>query len=290
MESIVVQGRQLTAGDIEAIRSLVREHPHWSRRRISEELALRWQWYNPAGQLKDMAVRALLNKLEGRGHIELPARRRKPFNRMAPRPTQFLLHDQEPIEGTLKDVGPIQVQEVSNQPDKKELFEFFLAQYHFLGFTGTVGLNLRYLATDRYNRPLACLLFGSAAWKSAPRDSFIGWSASKRREAINRITNNTRFLVLPWVKLRHLATHLLGRVSRRIRGDFRSKYGYEPFLLESFVDRNRFRGTCYQAANWIYLGSTQGRTRNDPRNTIQAPTKDIYLYPLVEDFRDRLQR
>ncbi len=286
---MVVQGRQLTDGDIEAIRELLREHPQWSRYRISRELAARWQWYNEVGQLKDMAARALLNKLEGRGYIQLPAKRRRACNRMALGPRQILFHDREPIRGSLKSIGPIGLQEVSRQPEKKELFEFFLAQYHYLGFTGTVGMNLRYLATDRHDRPLACLLFGSAAWKSTPRDSFIGWSPQKRREAINRITSNTRFIVLPWVELWHLASHLLGRITRSIRSDFKSKYGYEPLLLESFVDRSHFRGTCYQAANWLRVGSTQGRTRNDRYSRIQVPPKDIYLYPLVKDFRDRLQ-
>lgn len=288
MESIVVQGRQLSAADIESIRELIREESGSNRRAISRRLAQEWQWYNPAGQLKDMAARALLNKLQERGYIQLPPKRREAGNRMAPRARQFLFHDRRPIEASLQQVSPIELEEVSHRPERRELFEFFLAEYHYLGFNGFVGQNLRYLASDREGRPLACLLFGSAAWKSAPREEFIGWSPEKRRAGINYITNNMRFLLLPWVQVPHLASHLLGRVQRAIRGDFGAKYGYEPLLLESFVDRSRFAGTCYKAANWLWAGSTQGRTRNDRYNKIQVPPKDIYLYPLVADFRHRL--
>ncbi len=145
-----------------------------------------------------------------------------------------------------------------------------------------------YLVRDHNNRPLACLLFGSAAWKTAPRDSFIGWDRQRRKRNLCYITNNMRFLILPWVKVQHLASHILSRVSRRICSDWIKKYNHPVHLLETFVDRTRFQGTCYKAANWILTGQTQGRTRNDRDRTIKVSPKDIYVYPLIKNFRKRL--
>jgi len=132
------------------------------------------------------------------------------------------------------------------------------------------------------------VLFGSAAWKTTSRDTFIGWDHTVREENVNRITNNTRFLILPWVKVPHLASHILGKISRRINKDWISKYGHPVYLLETFVDRSRFKGTCYKAANWICTGQTTGRTRNDRYRSIQAPIKDVYVYPLHKNFRQEL--
>jgi len=137
-------------------------------------------------------------------------------------------------------------------------------------------------------RPVACLLFGSAAWKCADRDRFLGWDRATRERNLQRLTNNTRFLILPWVRVPHLASHVLALVARRIRADWQSKYGHPVHALETFVDRSRFKGTCYRAANWVRLGATQGRTRNDRQHRIQAPVKDIYPYPLIPDFRKEL--
>jgi len=168
------------------------------------------------------------------------------------------------------------------------LFNGLLGRYHYLGHRNTVGENLRYLVRDRMGRPVACALFGSAAWKCADRDAFLGWDRATRERNLQRLTNNTRFLVLPWVVVPHLASHVLGLIARRIRADWQSKYGHPVHALETFVDRDRFKGTCYQAANWLRLGATRGRTRNDREHRIRATVKDVYLYPLVEDFRRQL--
>ena len=149
----------------------------------------------------------------------------------------------------------------------------------------TVGENIRYLVRDRLGRPVACLLFGSAAWKCAERDTFIGWEPATRQGKLQWLTNNTRFLIAPWVVIPHLASHVLGLVSRRIRGDWQCKYGHPVLALETFVDRDRFKGTCYRAANWVRLGETRGRTRNDRDHCIRAAVKDVYIYPLVANFR-----
>ena len=147
---------------------------------------------------------------------------------------------------------------------------------------------MRYLVRDRDNRLLACLLFGSGAWKAAPRDQFIGWNRERREANLSSLTNNTRFLILPWVTVSHLASHILSQVSRRICGDWIQKYCHPVYVLETFVEHNRFHGTCYKAANWILTGQTKGRTRNDRDHTIQVPPKDIYVYPLRNHFRKRL--
>jgi hypothetical protein len=160
------------------------------------------------------------------------------------------------------------------------LFRTFLSKYHYLGYSGSVGENLKYLVFDRQGRPLACLLFGSAAWKTAPRDRYIGWDDLARRRNLALVTNNMRFLIMPWVKVAHLASYVLGYVSRRICSDWEERYGHPVHLLETFVDTELFRGTCYRAANWIYVGQTKGRTRNDRNTRIRMPLKDMYLYPL----------
>jgi hypothetical protein len=167
-------------------------------------------------------------------------------------------------------------------------FVHYLAQYHYLGFQRTVGENIKYLVRDQHGRDLACVLFGSAAWKTAPRDAFIGWSDTQRQGNINLLTNNTRFLILPWVSVPHLASHILGLILRQLRTDWLSKYGHPVHLVETFVEQNRFRGTCYRAANWRCVGQTRGRSRQDRYTTLRVPIKDIYLYPLIQDFRREL--
>jgi len=147
---------------------------------------------------------------------------------------------------------------------------------------------MKYMVFDKNGTPLACLLFGSAAWKCAPRDSYIGWNQRARETNINLVTNNTRFLILPWVKVPHLASHILGRVIRRISSDWVAKYGHPVYLLETFVEKERFSGICYRAANWVLVGQTTGRSRNDRYSTLKVPVKEIYLYPLTTRFREVL--
>jgi len=151
-----------------------------------------------------------------------------------------------------------------------------------------VGEHLKYLVRDAYGRDLACVLFGSAAWKSAPRDHWIGWDPTVRQRNLNFMTNNTRFLILPWVRVPHLASHILGRIMRRLAHDWRCRYGHRVHLVETFVEKERFKGTCYKAANWSHLGQTQGRGRQDRNSTLAVPVKDIWAYPLCKNFRDKL--
>jgi hypothetical protein len=198
-------------------------------------------------------------------------------------------HATEPIGASLRQLLPLEVRELSRCPEDQPLFECLLHRYHYLSHTSAVGLNLKYLVCERGGRPVACLLFGSAAWKCGVRDQFIGWSAPERERALQQITNNTRFLVLPWVEVRYLASHVLSRVARQLRADWQRKYARPLHLVETFVDTSRFVGTCYRAANWIDLGQTTGRTRQDRWNQIQVPPKRVLVYPLTSDFRSALR-
>jgi hypothetical protein len=163
-----------------------------------------------------------------------------------------------------------------------------LSEFHYLGYRGTVGENLQYTVTDTENRLLACLLFGSAAWKCKPRDEYIGWNPDQRARNLFLLTNNTRYLILPWIRVPHLSSWILGRVLRRLSEDWQRKYGHPIALVETFVERERFAGTSYKASNWLCLGTTTGRSRQDRRHTIQVPIKDVYLYPFDPKFRKEL--
>ncbi len=284
----VVQGRVVTEADLEQIRELLAAHPGWSRRRLSEVLAEEWDWRNRAGQLKDMATRSLLVKLDQRGWIQLPPRRWTPTNRMRAQVIAPRLWDRQPLHAALAELGPLEIHEVSGDAAGREVLAAALAEFHYLGHGGTVGENAQYLVRQGSSRVLAAVLFGSAAWKCRDRDRFIGWSAEARARNLPLITNNQRFLLLPWVRVPRLGSWILGRVLRRLSADWQVKYGHGIVLAETFVERERFRGTVYQAANWQRLGATQGRTRQDRYSTLQAPVKDIYVYPLARNFREVL--
>jgi hypothetical protein len=254
-------------------------------------LARHWDWRNAAGQLKDMAARTLLVKLHQRGLIALPPRRQVPTNRMrcrAAAPAEAV-GAQTPLECGLSQLGFLTVNEVSARASERAWVRAALGRFHYLGFGGAVGENLQYVVRQSQGRPLACLVFGAAAWKCQDRDRFLGWSAEQRQRHLGWIANNTRFLILPWVQVPHLASWILGQISRRIAQDWQAKYGHPIVVLETFVERERFRGTAYRAANWLAVGTTTGRTRQDRHTCIQVPVKDIYLYPLRRDFREALQ-
>lgn len=289
--SLVVQGRPVGEPDLALLRQWLGQHPGWSRWRLSRELATHWDWRNGAGQLKDMAARTLLLKLEQRGLLALPPRRQAPTNRMrcrsAARPDGDW--DSRPLAGHLAQLGALRIEEVSGQAAGRAWVRATLGRFHYLGFGGAVGENLQYMVRDAQARPLAGLVFGAAAWKCQDRDRFIGWSAAQRQRNLGRLANNTRFLILPWVQVPQLASWILGQIHRRLASDWQAKYGQAIVLLETFVERDRFRGTAYRAANWRAVGATRGRTRQDRHTRIQAPVKDLYLYPLRRDFRAALQ-
>lgn len=288
-----LQGRPFGPEQLAQVQSLLNNHGQWSRYRLSRELAQLWNWRTTQGELKDMAARTLLLKMEEQGWIRLPERRSKsPTRSGQPRISGGSALDESPIECALAQLTPLRLQEVS-QPDlraERARLESSLDRYHYLGYRSRVGQNLQYWVCDRRDRPLGCVVFGAAAWQCAVRDQWIGWSADQRAQQLGQLVNNTRFLIFSWVRVPHLASHLLGLVSRRIGRDWQAKYQQRIWLLETFVDRQRFAGTCYQAANWIHLGQTKGRGRQGLRSQILPTTiKDIYVWPLHRNFRRHLQ-
>ncbi|MEA1965291.1 MAG: DUF4338 domain-containing protein [Candidatus Aerophobetes bacterium] len=285
---MIVQGKKVTRKDIELVRQMINANPSWNRTYLSRELCVLWNWYATNGQLKDMACRSFLLKLEKHGYITLPPRQRSSGGNRKEASIPYVPHKSSPITCKLNNLAPVRIELVKDK-ELLRLFKCLLSTYHYLGFSRTVGENMKYVAFDKKNNPLACLLFGSAAWKTLPRDEFIGWDAHTRKANLHLLTNNMRFLILPWVKVPHLASHILGRVARRISSDWIKKYSHPIYMLETFVEKEHFRGICYQAANWICVGQTKGRSRNDRYNTLKVPIKDIYLYPLVKRFREALK-
>jgi hypothetical protein len=239
------------------------------------------------GRLKDMACRTLLLKLERRGNISLPVRRRAPVNHRRTVSFQPVLHDTTPIQGPLANLRPIQLI-VADKAATAPLWQTLLSAYHYLGFKTRVGHSLRYLALDRQDRPVGCSLFGAAAWTCAPRDRFIGWTSAQRQAHLPNVLNNMRFLIPPWVRVPHLAGHLLALAVRQLPADWQRKYGFPIYLLETFVDKSRFSGTCYRAANWLPVGETTGRSRQDRDRLLRVPVKAVYVYPLHPHFLEQL--
>ena len=284
-----MQGRALDEGELDNLRQWIAERADWSRRQLSQALALRWDWKNAAGQLKDMAARTLQLKLEQRQLITLPPRRQAPTNRLRVSP-RVRVWNLLPVVCDLNALEPLQISEVSRDAERRAEAASALAQFHYLGFGGAVGENLQYSVRDAHGRPLAFLVFGAAAWKCQDRDRFIGWAAGQRKAGLALIANNTRFLILPWVKVKCLASRVLGAVTSRLSRDWQAKYGHRVVLAETFVERERFQGTAYRAANWQRVGATTGRTRQDRSRSIQSPVKDIYLYPLQPRFQKALSR
>jgi len=288
-KSLVIQGRELSGADLDLIRRLQVEHREWGRTRLSEELCLRWDWRNGRGQMKAMAARTLLTKLERRGHIRLPRPLHQSSGRWRKRVAAPEVAERNaPIDAVVAQLRPLGVSLVrAGSPDQR-LFNTLLERHHYLGHRRTVGENLGYLVRDAQGREVGCVLFGSAAWKCAGRDAWIGWDRRSREAKLGLLTNNTRFLILPWVSVPHLASHLLGCVARRLSADWQEKYGHRIVAVETFVERERFRGTCYRAANWVRVGATQGRTRNDRDRRIRSTVKEVYLLALDPNFRRQL--
>jgi hypothetical protein len=272
---------------------LLQRQPPLSRRQLSLQLCLVWNWRTDSGQCKDMAARSLLRKLQQRGLIQLPpirhlpwaARPRSPVAASAPVPRP--LAASEPIAATLAELSPLKVSVIATASDRRLLAQH-LQQHHYLGWNRLVGESIAYWAHDRHGRLLAFCLWGAAAWKVAPRDDWIGWSEAQRAAGLKFVANNHRFLILPWVDVPHLGSHLLGQIQRRIRSDWRAKYQHDLYLLESFVQLQRFSATVYRAANWQCLGQTQGRSRQDRFHQLNLPRKSIWMAVLQPRFRELL--
>jgi len=277
------RGRTLGSNEIHFIRELIAAHPQASRYALSRQLCSAWDWKQANGELCDMVCRGLLLMLARAGEIELPEARRAVLPRKPPEP---VVPDNRPVCGPLSGIGKIDIEPVRRTP-QEALFNSLLQQYHYLGYQQPVGEHLKYLVTAR-GQAIACLAWSSAARHLGCRDRFIGWDAEQRRRNLPLLAYNTRFLILPWVRVEHLASHLLGRMAARMARDWERFYAHPVHLLETFVDPQRFRGTCYRAANWQLLGHTTGRGKNDLTHRANRPCKQVLVYPLHRRFRELL--
>jgi len=292
------RGRLIRAADVVFLRELIAQNPALSRRRLSAKVCEAWQWVQPNGQLRDMVCRSLMLALHRAGHIALPAKRRDTINNaiahrriaaVADQP-QLLFpgdaFDTTPLEGTLAALGPLTIRLVRRAAGET-LFAQLLRDHHYLGYSRPVGEHLKYLVLAG-ERPVACLTWSSAPRQLNLRDQFVGAPKEAYRHNLHQIAYNSRYLILPWVKVPHLASHLLGRIARRISADWQELYHHPVQLLESFVDIERFRGTCYRAANWICLGRSLGLGTKAKTHHATCSIKELWVYPLGKHFRQRL--
>ena len=280
------RGRDITTDKVEAIRAFIAQRPEASRRALSIELSRSWDWRQPNGTLCDALCRGLLLALARGGQIELPpARLVIPRTRRPPAPVEV---DTTPLLAPLSEIGPVEIRQV-RRTREEGLVDGLIAQHHYLGFARPVGEHLKYLVTAA-SRPIACFLWTSAPRHLGPRDRYLEWSAAARKANVRLLAYQSRFLILPWVRVPHLASHLLGRMSARLSVDWEQVYAHPIYFTETFVDAARYRGTCYRAANWIELGLTKGRGNNCPTRAPNRSLKQVWGYPLVRNFRRLLGR
>jgi hypothetical protein len=282
------RGREVTRADLEFIRDLCAAQRGASRRRLSQLLCAAWGWTQPNGAPRDMVCRGLMLALERAGMIELPPVRRTPRNPLArrarPAPVEV---DPTPLHVSLTELGPLTFRQVRRTAEEA-LFNGLIESHHYLGYTQPVGEHLKFMVYAG-DRPVACFAWSSAPRHLGPRDRYLGWSPHARRRNIRLVAYNNRYLILPWVQVPHLASHLLGRMVKMLPAEWERVYGHPVCLAETFVDPERFRGTCYRAANWIFLGRTTGRGKDDQTHRANRALKDVLAYPLAEDFRERLR-
>jgi len=284
---ITYRGKLVTGDDIAFINQLIAEHPDDSRRALSKKLCLAWNWTQPNGSLRDMVCRGLMLQLHRAGHITLPAKRNTPRNPFVDRKKPAKVDvDRDPIKAPLRQLTPLKFCQVRRSPSEK-LYNSLIEQYHYLGYCHPVGEQLKYIVYSA-KRPIACLGWSSAPRHIGCRDRHIGWSQRLRKERIHLLAYNTRFLILPWVRVKHLASHILGRMARILSADWQAVYSHPLYYLETFVDKARFAGTCYKAANWSCLGETTGRGKADQTHRPNRSIKAVWGYPLDKQFRKRL--
>ena len=279
--------RVITEDDLVFIRRLIAENPACSRRRLSEKLCEAWNWVQANGALRDMVCRGMMLMLHRQGLIELPALRQVGRSSlMGRKKPEAVSIDQTPLSMSFSELGPLEVRQVRRTPEEA-LFNSLLQQHHYLGYTQPVGEHLKYLVYAQ-GRPIACVAWCSAPRHLGGRDRHIGWSAQARLANIRLLAYNTRFLILPWVTVPHLASHILGRMARMLSAEWQRVYGHPIYFVETFIDPQRFRGTCYRAANWSALGETTGRGKDAPTRQANRSIKQVLGLALVKDFRERL--
>lgn len=287
--NICYRHRVVTDSDVAFIRQLVAEHPESSRRDLSKKLCVAWNWVQANGALRDMVCRGLMLKLHREALIELPPVRREMCNPLARRSAPALVSvETTALQASLAEIRPLEFRQV-RRTAQEALFNSLIEHHHYLGYTQPVGEHVKYLVLAR-GRPIACMAFSSAPRHLGSRDRFIGWDKQARLKNIGLLAYNTRFLILPWVTVPHLASHILGRMARVLSADWQRLYGHPIYFVETFIDPARFRGTCYRAANWIDLGQTTGRGKAAPTHKPNRPIKQVLGYALVKDFRQRLSQ
>lgn len=276
-------GRSFTAEDINRIRHLINSDPKRNRRQLSRMVCNEFGWLRPDGRPKEMSCRVAMLRMERNGLITLPP----PQHKTADGRVRFSFTSASdpcfPISMPAGALGKLLFHKVQTRQDCS-LWNELIERYHYLGYKSLPGAQIRYLVYGK-SYLLAVLGFGAAAWTVAPRDKFIGWTSQQRQQNLHLIVNNARFLILPWITSRNLASRILATVAKQLPQDWKKLYGYSPVLLETFVEKQRFHGTCYRAANWIHVGQTKGRGKLDRKNLCPLPIKDIFLYPLHKNFR-----
>jgi phage FluMu protein Com len=281
------RGREIGAAEVRFLRELIAQNPTWHRNAISREVCRVWNWVQPNGQLRAQVCRTLMLRLHRSGHIELPPPRRKSVNNAIRhrRVREVPALDTTPIEGTVGSLGALEIRLV-RRADGEDLFAQLLKEHHYLGYTRPVGEHLKYLVFAG-TRPIACLGWSSAPLKLELRDRFVGAPKERYRHNLHLIAYNTRYLIVPWTRVPHLASHLLARVARRIQSDWQALYHHRVHLLESFVDTERFVGTCYRAAGWQCVGRSDGRGTKS-KSGAQTSIKELWVKPMGKDFRRKL--
>jgi len=282
----IIQGRCISPDTVAEIRGLLAENPAWNRTRLSRELCEGWDWRNEKGLLKDMACREVLLTLQRKGLISLPPRRNNANNEKRNRKVPVVEIEKLPVRGKPSDFEPVRLQLVRNT-SLEPLYNSLIQQHHYLGYRQIVGNHLKYMAFIG-KRPVACIGWGSAAWSVKSRETFVGWNKKTKENNLHFVANNTRFLILPWVLVKCLASKILALNAKRISNDWLSTYNHPLYLLETFVEQNRFKGTCYKAANWILTGQTKGTAKRGHDHLFHGKIKDVYLYTLRKDFKQKL--
>lgn len=290
---LVYRGKEITSADVAFIRDLIHKNPRASRRALSQQLCTAWNWVQANGALRDAVCRSLLLVLHRAGEITLPPPQwagrgpgRRPTQAAESELSLSLPFEEPPMRGGLSDLGPLVFRQVRRTPEEGR-FHALLRAHHYLGYSYPVGEHLKFMVYAG-PRPVACFAWSSAPRHLGPRDRFIGWSPDERRRNIRFVAYNTRFLILPQMEVPHLASHLLGRMVRLLSAEWQRVYQHPVYLAETFVDPTRWKGTCYRAANWIDVGRTTGRGKDDQTHSPNRTLKDIWVYPLVKDFRTRL--
>jgi hypothetical protein len=281
----VFSGRTFSSEDIETIKWITRTYSQLSRTEIAATVCELIGWVTPAGRPKKPQCAAYLDKLEVKGLIELPARKAAKRSAGKRKPVRKAVSDTRPADIT--ECGAITL-ELADDADKRRRWREYISRYHTIGYKQAYGAQLKYFITSD-GEDLGCLQFSAAAWALQKRDEWIGWSVEDRKARLNLVLNNSRYLVLPWVHIRNLSSRALSAAARRICEDWLNAYCYAPVLLETFVDTAFYHGTSYRAANWVYLGETQGRGRMDRHHEHGLSQKAIFMYPLRKDFRAVLQ-